>query len=111
MVVFVIVEAPRNPPVPTVTTDSSSNYFSLASKHFNATSVNELVLFSRSSTTFLRPVPPLFIHPFRFSSTLFSNVCAEIPTGLLPTAGPRARIISIVRTAIIHRAKKIIKCL
>lgn len=101
-----------------VTTDSSSNYFSLASKHFNTTSASELVLFSRfranlsspcsvfSRSLFLPFVSSLF-NSFRLRFSMYTGPNRAVPS----TRTSTARIISIVRAAIIHRAKKIIKCL
>lgn len=58
-------DAPHSTTNALVTTDSSSNYFSLASKHFNTTSPNELVLFSRfrANLSFLPSFPLLSIPP------------------------------------------------
>ena len=72
-----------------VTTDSSSNYFSLASKHFNTTSANELVLFSRfranlsSPCSVLLPAspPPSLSRPvsFQFPSAPFFDAYRSQP--------------------------------
>lgn len=105
---------------------SSSNYFSLASKHFNATSTNELVLFS------LPRNPPLEQNRVT-SSPPFLSFCvgrvlrAPSPSRVLLSLSLPVRFqpgpplnadrkfphyFNCARTAIIHpRAKKIIKCL
>lgn len=72
-----------------VTTDSSSNYFSLASKHFNTTSANELVLFSRfranlSSPPFRLPSPPDPLLPPHSPSLFFSSPCSRYSLSLSP---------------------------
>lgn len=111
-------DAPHSTTNALVTTDSSSNYFSLASKHFNTTSPNELVLFSRFRAN-LSFLPSFLSPPFNSSSFLdvFRRAQEASPSPSssdqppLNTGPRRARIISIVRAAIIHPAKKIIKCL
>lgn len=63
---------------------SSSNYFSLASKHFNATSTNELVLFSL-------PRNPLR-HPTAEQNRVTSSpVCSHSLSALHPLLAVRTR--------------------
>lgn len=94
-VVFVIFQGSSRSLTAIVTTDSSSNYFSLASKHFNTTSAtNSFSIFSfpcqpfRASFRLLSPLQPPSPLPIghRFSMCTGPNRTAPQPQTRTPSS-------------------------